>query len=98
MLTVATLYWATGSIGSSFRQYYNYGLNQPVPPITVPAAVTLSNEPAYATYPRSLAERIFTDLRHWSTPGRGGHFMAHEEPGQVASEVRTFFRPLRAAD
>jgi pimeloyl-ACP methyl ester carboxylesterase len=98
VLTVATLYWATGSIGSSFRQYYNYGLNQPVPPITVPAAVTLSNEPAYATYPRSLAERIFTDLRHWSTPGRGGHFMAHEEPGQVASEVRTFFGPLRAAD
>jgi pimeloyl-ACP methyl ester carboxylesterase len=63
----------------------------------VPAAVTLSNEPAYATYPRSLAERVFADLRHWSTPDRGGHFMAHEEPGQVASELRAFFRPLRLA-
>jgi len=48
-------------------------------------------------YPRSLAERAFTDLRHWSTPGRGGHFMAHEEPAQVASELRAFFGPLRAA-
>ena len=96
LLTVATLYWATGSIGSSFRQYYDYDLNKPVPPITVPGAVTLSSEPAYATYPRSLAERAFTDLRHWSTPGRGGHFMAHEEPEQVASELRTFFGPLRA--
>lgn len=95
LLTVATLYWATGTIGSSFRQYYNYPLNEPIPQITAPAAVTLSHEPAYAAYPRSLAERVFADLRHWSTPGRGGHFMAHEEPGQVASELRTFFRPLR---
>jgi hypothetical protein len=96
LLTVATLYWATGSIGSSFRQYYNYSLNEPVPQVTVPAAVTLSGEPAYAMYPRSLVERVFTDLRHWNAPHRGGHFMAHEEPEQVASELRAFFRPLRA--
>ncbi|KUJ68546.1 epoxide hydrolase [Streptomyces albus subsp. albus] len=98
LLTVATLYWATGSVGSSFRQYYDYHLNQPVPEITVPAAVTLSHEPAYADFPRSLAERLCTDLRHWSTPRRGGHFMAHEEPEQVAQELRAFFRPLRSAD
>jgi pimeloyl-ACP methyl ester carboxylesterase len=96
LLTVATLYWATGSVGSSFQQYYNYELNEPVPQISVPAAVTLSHEPAYANYPKGLAERVFADLRHWSTPGRGGHFMAHEEPGQVAAELRTFFGPLRA--
>ena len=30
-----------------------------------------------------------------NAPGRGGHFMAHEEPEQVAAELRTFFRPLR---
>lgn len=97
LLTVATLYWATGTIGSSFRQYYNYPLNDPVPLITVPAAVTLSGEPGYASYPRSLAERVFTDLRHWNAPHRGGHFMAHEEPTQVADELRMFFRPLRSA-
>ncbi|GAA4219110.1 pimeloyl-ACP methyl ester carboxylesterase [Streptosporangium album] len=96
LLTVATLYWATGTIGSSFRQYYDYPQNRPVPNITVPSAVTLSNEPAYANIPRSLTERICTDLRHWSTPERGGHFMAHEEPEQVANELRAFFRPLRS--
>ncbi|WP_331766689.1 epoxide hydrolase family protein [Embleya sp. NBC_00896] len=96
LLTIATLYWATGSIGSSFRQYYDYPRNEPVPPITVPGAITLSNEPAYRGYPRSLAERMFIDLRHWSTPERGGHFMAHEEPDRVAAELRAFFRPLRA--
>ncbi|TVL91103.1 epoxide hydrolase family protein [Streptomyces sp. SAJ15] len=95
ILTVATLYWATGSIGSSFRQYYDYHLNEPVPGISVPAAVTLSSEPAFAGLPRSLMERLCGDLRHWSTPGRGGHFMAHEEPEQIADELRTFFRPLR---
>ncbi|MEU4701442.1 epoxide hydrolase family protein [Nonomuraea dietziae] len=95
ILTVATLYWATGTIGSSFRQYYDYPHNKPVPPITVPSAITLSNEPAYANVPRSLPERVCTDLRHWSTPGRGGHFMSHEEPEQVARELRTFFGPLR---
>jgi pimeloyl-ACP methyl ester carboxylesterase len=97
LLTVATLYWATDSIGSSFRQYYDYELNEPAPVITVPAAITLSNEPAYAHYVRSLAERRCTDLRHWSTPNRGGHFMAFEEPAQVASELRGFFRPLRSS-
>jgi pimeloyl-ACP methyl ester carboxylesterase len=95
LLTVATLYWATQSIGSSFRQYYNYELNDPIPQINVPAAVTLSHEPAYDAYPRSLAERVFADLRHWSTPRRGGHFMPHEEPDQVAEELRTFFSRLR---
>jgi pimeloyl-ACP methyl ester carboxylesterase len=95
ILTVTTLYWATASIGSSFRQYYDYELNEPGPLITVPAAVTLSAEPAYAGYPRSFIERLCPDLRHWSAPGRGGHFMAHEEPEQVAAELRAFFRPLR---
>lgn len=94
ILTVATLYWATGSIGSSFRQYYDYPHNRPVTSITVPAAITLSNEPALAGLPRSLSERVCSDLRHWSTPGRGGHFMAHEEPEQVAEEIRTFFGSL----
>jgi pimeloyl-ACP methyl ester carboxylesterase len=97
ILTVATLYWATGSIGSSFRQYYDYPRNKPLPVISVPAAVTLSNEPAFVDYPKSLAERIFADLRLWHTPERGGHFMAHEEPAQVVTDVRAFFRPLVAS-
>ncbi|MGW1990958.1 epoxide hydrolase family protein [Embleya sp. NPDC001921] len=98
LLTVATLYWVTESIGSSFRQYYDYPKNTPVPPITAPAAITLSNEPAFRNYPRSLAERVHTDLRHWHIPERGGHFMAHEEPDQVVADLRSFFRPLRSSD
>jgi pimeloyl-ACP methyl ester carboxylesterase len=96
LLTVATLYWATGSIGSSFGEYYHYDLDEPLPEITVPAAVTLTSEPGYTNCPRSFADRIFSDLRHWATPERGGHFMSHEEPEQTARELTGFFRPLRA--
>jgi hypothetical protein len=61
----------------------------------VPAAVTLTNEPAYTGFPKSLAGRLLPDLRHWRTPERGGHFMAHEEPGQVAGELVSLFGSLR---
>ncbi|MFI6926787.1 epoxide hydrolase family protein [Nonomuraea spiralis] len=95
LLTIVTLYWVTGSIGTSFKSYYDWHLNPPRPPITVPAAVTLSHEPSVADLPRSLAERALTDLRHWNTPARGGHFMPLEEPTQLATDLTTFFHPLR---
>ncbi|MGW4409871.1 epoxide hydrolase family protein [Nonomuraea sp. NPDC004702] len=97
LLTMLTLYWATGSIGTSFKSYYDWPSNPPRPPITVPSAVTLSHEPSVASLPRSFAERALTDLRHWNTPARGGHFMALEEPAQLAADITTFFRALRLA-
>ncbi|MBE1591369.1 epoxide hydrolase family protein [Nonomuraea angiospora] len=95
LLTILTLYWATGSIGTSFRQYYDWDHNTPRPAITVPTAITLSHEPCMSGIPRSIAERACTDLRHWSEPGRGGHFLALEEPALMHMELTTFFRPLR---
>jgi pimeloyl-ACP methyl ester carboxylesterase len=95
LLTILTLYWTSGAIGSSFRQYFDFDHNSPRPDITVPAAVTLSTEPAQANFPREIAERACTDLRHWNEPGRGGHFMPLEEPDLVAGELRRFFTSLR---
>jgi pimeloyl-ACP methyl ester carboxylesterase len=94
LLTVATLYWVTDSIGTSFRQYVDYDHNEPRPPITVPAAFTVSHEPALVNLPRSIPERACTDIRHWSEPGRGGHFMPAEEPDLLAAELRQFFGSL----
>jgi hypothetical protein len=45
--------------------------------------------------PRSLPERLYTDIRQWREHGRGGHFMALEQPAQVVTDLRDFFRPLR---
>ncbi|MBQ0976690.1 epoxide hydrolase family protein [Micromonospora sp. M61] len=96
LLTIITLYWVTGTIGSSFRQYADFGHNTPRPDITVPAAFTVSTEPSMANFPREIAERACTDIRHWSEPGRGGHFMPLEEPDLLAVELREFFTSLRA--
>ncbi|WP_328423880.1 epoxide hydrolase [Micromonospora sp. NBC_00389] len=95
LLTIITLYWATGTIGSSFRQYFDFDHNTPRPDITVPAAFTVSTEPSQANLPREIAERACTDIRHWSEPGRGGHFMPLEEPDLLAGEMREFFTSLR---
>ncbi|MFE6965321.1 epoxide hydrolase family protein [Agromyces sp. NPDC057679] len=89
-----TLYWVTGSIGTSFRQYFDYSENTPRPTITAPVAVTLSSEPPFELFPRSIAERAASDLRQYSTPGRGGHFLAFEEPQLVADELRAFMRSV----
>jgi pimeloyl-ACP methyl ester carboxylesterase len=98
LLTIVTLYWVTGTIGSSFRTYYDYRHNEPRPRITAPTAVTLSSEPLMRGFPRSLAERACAAIHHWSEPGRGGHFLPMEEPELLAEELRTSFRPLRAGD
>ncbi|MFG3300705.1 epoxide hydrolase family protein [Micromonospora chersina] len=94
LLTIITLYWTSGAIGSSFRQYFDYERNSPRPDITVPAAFTVSSEPSMANFPREITERACTDIRHWSEPGRGGHFMPLEEPDLLAGELRQFFTPL----
>lgn len=43
---------------------------------------------------RRWAERRFTDIRYWSTPARGGHFAAFEQPSLFIEEVRACFQAL----
>jgi pimeloyl-ACP methyl ester carboxylesterase len=93
LLTIITLYWVTGSIGTSFRTYYDYARNPPRPLITVPTAVTLGTEDR--TYPREMADRSYADIRQWRETTVGGHFLPLEEPELVAENLRTFFRDLR---
>jgi pimeloyl-ACP methyl ester carboxylesterase len=92
LLTIVTLYWVTGSIGPSFRSYFDYEHNTPRPDITVPAGFTVSAE---STVARSIAERACTDIRLWHEPGRGGHFMPLEEPDLLAADLVAFFTSLR---
>jgi pimeloyl-ACP methyl ester carboxylesterase len=99
LLTTLTLYWVTGTIGSSFLPYYD-GRHRAVaaPPlrVQVPVAVALWREPDLPPPPRELAERSLNVTR-WTPMPRGGHFAAHEEPELLAEDVREFFRPLRKA-
>jgi len=95
ILTVLTLYWATGTIGSSFRQYYDWSSTPVRPVVTVPTGVTMTAEPVFRDLPRSFAERAYSDLRQWRGPTVGGHFMAMEEPSLLATDLRSLFRDLR---
>jgi pimeloyl-ACP methyl ester carboxylesterase len=91
LLTIATLYWVTESIGTSFAQYFDYPANPPRPVIEAPVGVYLCREPVMEGFPRSLAERAAADLREFVVAPRGGHFAGIEQPELTADGIRAFF-------
>jgi microsomal epoxide hydrolase len=97
MLADITLYWVTGAIGSSFWPYYARMHGPwPIPEgaIRVPTGyVEFPRE--ILRPPRSVAARVYSDIRRWTVMEKGGHFAALEQPEALAREIREFFRPLR---
>jgi len=96
LLTNVTLYWLTGTAGSSARLYYEAGRSGdwgPPKPSAVPTGV--------AVFPREIAPPIrrfaeqSNNIVHWAEFGRGGHFAAMEVPDLLAGDVREFFRQFR---
>ena len=68
----------------------------------IPAGATVGVTAGHAVFPKEIlrsprvvAERVFTDLRHWTVMERGGHFAALEQPEALARDIQEFFRPLR---
>jgi pimeloyl-ACP methyl ester carboxylesterase len=98
MLANIMLYWVTGAIGSSFWPYYAR-LHGPYP---IPQGATVDVPTGYVEFPkeivrppRSVAERMYTNIRRWTVMRKGGHFAALEQPGALVEEIRAFFRTLR---
>jgi pimeloyl-ACP methyl ester carboxylesterase len=90
LLTQASLYWFTNSIGTSLRPYYEYGRGVPrgLPRVDVPIAVALF--PAdLARPPREWAERTHHVVRYTRLE-RGGHFAAVEVPDLLADDIAAF--------
>ncbi|WP_066942463.1 epoxide hydrolase family protein [Microtetraspora fusca] len=91
ILSNASLYWFTGTFGSSSWPYYDStGFGWPEGQKAVPTGV-YSGPPGL----RRLAERHNTVL-HWplDNPGRH-HFVAMERPDAVAADIRAFFDRVR---
>ncbi len=96
LLTTLTIYWATGTIGSSFRPYWDARNNPEAPSwtrIEVPSAI--------AVFPRDLdtppiefAIRSY-NVGQWTEMPCGGHFAAFEQPELLAADIRRFFARLR---
>jgi microsomal epoxide hydrolase len=91
------LYWFTGAIGSSFWPYYARMHGPwPIPEGGVTAPMGHAAFPKEILRPpRSVAERMYTDIRRWTVMPKGGHFAAMEQPEALAREIVEFFRPLR---
>jgi microsomal epoxide hydrolase len=98
MLADISLYWFTGTIGSSMWPYYArmHG-SWPIPDqaqVTVPTGYAQFPREILSP-PRSLASRMFANIIRWTEMKRGGHFAAMEQPAALAQEIRETFRPLR---
>jgi pimeloyl-ACP methyl ester carboxylesterase len=92
-----TLYWATGTIGSSLRLYGAEARDrwrlETGERITVPAAVAdFPHELVRA--PRAWTERQLADIRRWTEMPAGGHFAAVEEPELLADDLIEFLAGL----
>jgi microsomal epoxide hydrolase len=102
LLANVMIYWLTGTGGSSGHLHYEAaGLLRDIltpgaalPPLEVPLGVAVFG--ADVTPPvRSIAERRFPTITHWSEFDRGGHFGALEQPELFVDELREFFRGYR---
>jgi pimeloyl-ACP methyl ester carboxylesterase len=97
ILTNITIYWLTGTIGSSMRMY-NANSTIPAEQLTrrveVPSGFSVFRGDIVRP-PRAWLERTANAVRV-TEPDRGGHFAAFEEPELYAQELRDFFRPYRS--
>jgi pimeloyl-ACP methyl ester carboxylesterase len=98
ILTNLTIYWATQTINSAFRLYYEAGIalaqekkNKEIKKVEIPTAVAVF--PRDVTPPREYAERFF-NVKQWTKMPRGGHFTAMEQPDLFAKDIRMFAKSL----
>ncbi len=92
ILTNVSLYWFTGTAGSSANLYYETAHQQQWPePSGVPTGV--------AVFAEDVAIRRYSEplnrITRWTDFDTGGHFAALETPDLLIDDIRAFFRSLR---
>jgi pimeloyl-ACP methyl ester carboxylesterase len=99
LLTLLTLYWVTGTITSSMRDYFDnrwHGITLgPKDFVRSPTAIAnFTSQYAFeGDAPREWAERLY-NIRRWTPMERGGHFAPTEEPVALARDIAAFFGSL----
>ncbi|WP_262849833.1 epoxide hydrolase family protein [Mumia quercus] len=95
-----TLYWLTGTAASSARLYWEshatvdgWFRDGTTDRIDVPVGAAVFRDNPRPS--RRWAEQRFSDIRYWSTPERGGHFAAFEQPEIFVRELRASFAAMR---
>ena len=95
-LTDVTLYWVTGTVGSSMRLYDEHRLSD-----SNTAGGRMKTPVAYAVFPKEVvaAPQRWIDLSYnvvqRTEMPRGGHFAALEQPDLMVQDIRTFFSKVK---
>ncbi len=91
ILADVSIYWFTGTAGSSANIYYESMHSGDWPtPSRVPTGVAAFAEDVAI---RRYAEQL-NNIVHWSDFDDGGHFAALETPGALVDDIRAFFALL----
>ena len=96
LATMLTIYWASGSITTSMRDYFDnrwHGVDLgPDTYVKVPTAVAAFGHEHVkeADPPRSWVERMY-NVQRWTEMPVGGHFAPAEEPELFASDIAAAF-------
>jgi pimeloyl-ACP methyl ester carboxylesterase len=99
LLTMLTVYWVSGSITTTLRDYYDNRWHAPaIGPddfIDAPTAIAVfaSQHVHEGDPPREWVQRLY-DVRRFTPMPSGGHFAPAEEPGLVARDIAAFFGDL----
>lgn len=95
--TNITLYWVTGTVGSSMRIYREEklagGNSARLPRIETPLAYAVFPKEAIAS-PQSWIDQTYNVVQRTEMP-EGGHFAALEQPDLLVKDIRMFFAKLK---
>ena len=104
LITNAMIYWVTETLASSMRFYYEAVTNPWVPAhersprVEAPTGFSFfrPDRPPGAPVDAEALAHVH-NLRFVREHERGGHFAAMEQPAELVTDLRDFFRPLRTA-
>ncbi|MEE2683467.1 MAG: epoxide hydrolase [Actinomycetota bacterium] len=98
LCTTASLYWCTGSIGSSLRIYHEH-FKKPWP-LAHHRLPRLEAPSAFAVFPKDVVHlpksilEEYCNLRQYTVMPEGGHFAAAEKPDLIVTDICDFFKEL----
>jgi microsomal epoxide hydrolase len=101
ILTNVMLYWLTNTANSAARSFLETpdtheeeGAKESVVVATAPIGIAVFPKGILRPI-RRFADRVNTNIVHWTEFDRGGTFAAMEEPDLFVGDVRAFFRRFR---
>lgn len=95
MLDNVMLYWINKNATSSARLYWESFGRVKSEDVLVPTGVAVYPEEIVPPVRRWMEAGNFKNIQYWSTPARGGHFAALEQPELYVNDIRAWARSIK---